>query len=105
MQIKYHLSVERREKVYLTVAHFNILMEHRWQKDWYQPRHSGTLVNDHALDLSSIYTSARLSEFLQMRYRVSLTPSRRTGQNLCTYTFRISNLEFLEIKKDGQRLA
>ena len=74
MQIKYNLSTERREKVYLTVAHFNILMEHRWQKDWYQPRHSGTLVNDHALDLSSIYTSARLSEFLKMCYRVSLIP-------------------------------
>jgi hypothetical protein len=67
--------MERREKVYLTVAHFNILMEHRWQKDWYHPRHSGTLVNDHALDLSSIYTSARLSEFLKMCYRVSLIPS------------------------------
>ncbi|KIM93155.1 hypothetical protein OIDMADRAFT_61940 [Oidiodendron maius Zn] len=68
MQVKYNLSMERREKVYLTVAHFNILMEHRWQKDWYQPKHLGTLVNDHALDLSSIYTSARLSEFLEMRY-------------------------------------
>jgi hypothetical protein len=72
MQKKYGLSTERREKVYLTLAHFNILMEHRWQKDWYQPQHSGTLVNDHALDLSSIYTSARLSEFLEMRYQVSL---------------------------------
>jgi hypothetical protein len=82
MQIKYNLSTERREKVYLTVAHFNILMEHRWQKDWYHPRHLGTLVNDHALDLSSIYTSARLSEFLKMRYRVSLIPSRRTGQRI-----------------------
>lgn len=105
MQIKYHLSTERREKVYLTVAHFNILMEHRWQKDWYQPRHSGTLVNDHALDLSSIYTSARLSEFLKMLYRVSLMPSRRTGPKHCTYTFRILNLESLEIKRVRQRLA
>jgi hypothetical protein len=97
--------MERREKVYLTVAHFNVLMEHRWQKDWYQPRQSGTLVNDHALDLSSIYTSARLSEFLEMRYWVSPILSGRAGQNLCTYPFRISNLESLEIKRDRQRLA
>ncbi|KAH8797645.1 hypothetical protein F5884DRAFT_874658, partial [Xylogone sp. PMI_703] len=65
----YGLSTERRIKTFLTPAHFTILVEHKWQKDWYQPDHPAILVIDHALDLSSIYTSSRLKEYVNLRYK------------------------------------
>jgi hypothetical protein len=58
-----------RPRLYLTVPHFRILMEHMWTKDWYQYQHGGTMVNDYTLQLFSLYSSSRVGEYIESTAR------------------------------------
>jgi len=65
LQQEFSLSIEGRVRHYMTISHFNVLMRHLWQKDWYSWYHSRSLVQDHAAYLLCIYTSARVGEYFE----------------------------------------
>jgi hypothetical protein len=81
------VSDYKRVRHYLTIPYFRILMEHMWTKDWYEYDHGGTMVNDYALYVFSLYSSARVGEYIEssmrrksgrgLKYRVSLLHSVR----------------------------
>ena len=76
------------------MTHFNILIKHKWQKDWHQYRHTKYLVQDHAALVNFIYTPARVGEIFEsasrlssgrgLLYEVSLLSCLRMGPELCS---------------------
>jgi hypothetical protein len=63
------VSDYKRPRHYLTVPHFRILMEHMWTKDWYRYEYGATLVNDYALHVFDLYSSARVGEYIESSAR------------------------------------
>lgn len=63
------VSEYKRVRHYLTVPYFRILMEHMWTKDWYLYEYGGTMVNDYAIYLFSLYSSARVGEYIESTAR------------------------------------
>jgi hypothetical protein len=75
------LSKEEKAPTFLTIQNYLEMEELLWQKDYHNYIHEGSRVDLSTLLKMHCYTSARLQEICQAKYKVRYTPEVEKENN------------------------